>query len=172
MTVIIIGNIIALTASLLMVYSGLLKKAKDVVYIQSIQIALFVVSNLVLGGISGAISNLLSLIRNIVFYKNKLTLPIKIILSIISIVLILSLNTQGLLGFLPLIYAIVYLWFIDIKDPIKFKYLNIFSVFLWLVYDICILSFTSAIFDFGTIITNIIAVFKLHSSKSTKNNLK
>ena len=68
MTVIIIGNIIALTASLLMVYSGLLKKAKDVVYIQSIQIALFVVSNLVLGGISGAISNLLSLIRNIIFY--------------------------------------------------------------------------------------------------------
>ena len=71
MLVIIIGNIIALAGSLLMVYSGLLKKAKDVIFVQSIQVTLQAASNLVLGGISGAIVDLLNLVRNIIFYNNK-----------------------------------------------------------------------------------------------------
>ena len=45
----IIGNIIALTASLLMVYSGILKEKKKILYVQTVQIGLSVVSNIVLG---------------------------------------------------------------------------------------------------------------------------
>lgn len=45
----IIGNIIALTASLLMVYSGILKEKNKILYVQTVQIGLSVVSNIVLG---------------------------------------------------------------------------------------------------------------------------
>ena len=37
----IIGNVIALVASILMVYSGIIKTKKKIVYVQSIQIGLF-----------------------------------------------------------------------------------------------------------------------------------
>ena len=165
MLVIIIGNIIALAGSLLMVYSGLLKKAKDVIFVQSIQVTLQAASNLVLGGISGAIVDLLNLVRNIIFYNNNLTNIVKIILTIRTIFLCVYLNNLGIIGDLPLIGAVLYLWLMDIPDPKKFKYLNIFVLFLWLIYDLYILSFASALFDFATIITNVIAVIKIQKNR-------
>ena len=169
MIYIIVGNIIALVASLLMVYSGLLKKAKDVIYVQSIQVTLFIASNLVLGGLSGAIVNALNLVRNIIFYNDKLTKIIKIILSILTITLCIYFNNLGIVGYLPMICAIIYLWLMDVPDPKKFKYLNIFTLILWIIYDLSILSFTSAAFDLATIITNIIALIKISKDKSKKD---
>lgn len=159
---IIIGNAIALIACILMVYSGTLKKTKDVIYIQSIQIGLLTLSNIVLGGISGAIVNSLNLIRNIICYKEKLTILIKIIIITIMTILCIIFNTQGIIGYLPLLCSVIYTWLIDIKDVKKFKYLNIFVLSCWLIYDAYILSYTSALFDFGTIITNIIAINKIN----------
>ena len=49
----VIGNIIALIASLLMVYSGIIKQKKKILYVQTVQIGLSVASNIVLGGIVG-----------------------------------------------------------------------------------------------------------------------
>ena len=112
--VLIIGNAIALIASILMVYSGIIKQKKKILYIQSIQIGLSVISNIVLNGISGAIINAISFIRNILCYKNKLGVKEKIILTILSVVLILCFNNLGLIGILPLISTIVYLWFMTI----------------------------------------------------------
>lgn len=60
MTQIVIGNIIALIAAILMVLAGLQKKKRKILFIQIIQIALSVISNLVLGGYTGAIINALS----------------------------------------------------------------------------------------------------------------
>lgn len=60
MTQIVIGNIIALIAAILMVLAGLQKKKRKILFIQIFQIALSVISNLVLGGYTGAIINALS----------------------------------------------------------------------------------------------------------------
>ena len=72
MTNIIIANIIAFIASLLMVYTGIMKKKSAILFVQTIQMALFVLSNLILGGITGAIINAINCIRNILCYKDKL----------------------------------------------------------------------------------------------------
>lgn len=158
---IIIGNIIALIASILMIYSGILKKPKEVIYIQSVQIGLLTASNIILGGIPGAIVNSINLIRNIICYKGKLKTLIKIIITIIMTSLCIKFNTLGIIGYFPLICSVMYTWLIDIKDAKKFKYINIINLLFWMIYDFYILSFASALFDFGTIITNIIAVKKL-----------
>ena len=158
---IIIGNIIALIASLLMIYSGILKKPKDVIYIQSVQIGLLTASNIILGGIPGAIVNSLNFIRNIICYKDKLNIKTKIIITTIMTLLCIKYNNLGIIGYLPLICSVLYTWLIDTKDEIKFKYINILTLSFWFIYDLYILSFTSAIFDFGTIITNISAISKL-----------
>lgn len=163
---IIVGNIIALVASLFMVIAGLLKERKKIIYVQSIQIFLFVVSNAVLGGITGVITNLVSFIRNILCYKDKFDFKIKMILIIISIVLSLLFNNLGLIGFLPLISTVLYTYLMDTKDVKKFKIINILATFLWLVYDIYILSYTSAVFDFACIIANIITIFKMKKSNN------
>ena len=163
----IVGNIVALIASLLMVYSGIIKEKKKILYVQSIQIALFVVSNIVLGGISGAIINAVSFVRNILCYKNKLGLPAKIIITVVSIGLVLYFNNLGWIGWLPLISTTLYVWFTTIKDVVKFKILMIITLILWIIYDFSIGSYTSSIFDAFTIVTNVIAIFKI-KKKSVK----
>ena len=95
---IIIGNIIALIASIIMVYSGFLKQKKTILFTQTIQISLSVLSNIVLGGITGAIINALSCIRNILCYKEKLTKVA--ILLIIFVSFHVSMMKSNLLNFL------------------------------------------------------------------------
>lgn len=163
---IIIGNIIALIGSLLMVYSGLVKKKKMIIYIQTVQMLMFVLSNMILGGITGVITNIFGCIRNILCYKNKLNNSKKIILILITIAFSLSFNNLGFIGLLPLISTVTYTLLIDLKDVLKFKILVISTTILWYIYDIYIQSYTSAIFDFMTIITNSIAIYKLHSLKT------
>ena len=73
------GNIVALIASILMVVSGSLKDRKKIIYVQTLQIIAFTISDLILGGYTGAIINVISLIRNNLVYVDKLTTMPKII---------------------------------------------------------------------------------------------
>ena len=165
MNTILIANAIALIASLLMVYTGYIKKKEKILFFQTIQIGLSVISNLILGGITCAIINALGLIRNILCYKEKLNKIAQIILIILSILLGVYFNNLALIGLLPIISNVVYIVFMNIKDVIKFKYLIIFTMTLWLIYDIYIMSYTSAVFDLGTMIANIIAVIQIKRNK-------
>lgn len=159
--VLVIGNIIALIASIIMVYSGIIKHKKKILYVQSIQIGLSVISYLFLMGIPGAIISALNFVRNILCYNNKLNITNKIIITVLAIVLIMLFNNLGLIGLLPLVSTIVYLWFMTIKDVTKFKILIIFTMILWSIYDFKIQSYTSCLFDIFTIITNLIAIIRI-----------
>lgn len=162
---IVIGNIIALIASLLMVYSGTIKQKKKILYVQSVQVGMSVISNLVLGGFVGAIINALSCVRNILCYKEKLGIREKIILTIFSIGLSIPFNNLGVIGILPLISTVTYLWLMSVKDVIKFKILIIFTMTLWMTYDICIKSYSSAVFDLLNIIANVISIYQIKQKR-------
>lgn len=170
MTNIIIANIVALIASLLMVYTGIIKRKDRIVLIQTIQISLSVLSNVLLGGITGAIINAISCIRNILCYKEKLGKLAKTLIIIASIVPSLMFNNLGFIGVLPIISAVAYTLFMDTKDIIKFKYLTIFIMFLWCTYDLYIKAYSSAAFDFMTIIANIISMIKIKSASKKSAN--
>jgi hypothetical protein len=168
MNYILIGNVIALVASLLMVYSGFLKNKKNILYVQTVQIGLSVASNIVLGGITGAIINALSCIRNILCYKDKLDIKAKIIITILAVILSFAFNNLGMIGLFPLISTVLYIWLMNTKDVIKFKLLIIITMVIWFVYDLYIKSYTSAIFDFANIIANIIAIAQIKFIKNNK----
>ena len=121
-----------------------------------------------LGAITGAIINALSCIRNILCYKNKVDLKAKIILILLSTILSLIFNNLGLIGLLPVISTVVYILLMNTKDVVKFKWLSIFTMLMWLVYDLFIKSYTSAIFDFMNIMANIISIIQI----SLRNNKK
>ena len=144
----------------------MLKQKKKILYFQTVQIGMSVVSNIILDGITGAIINALSMIRNILCYKNKLGLKEKIIITILAIILTFKFNNLGYIGLLPLISTVSYIWLMNIKDVRKFKLLIIFTMLMWLIYYVVIKSYTSAIFDFMNIIAN---MFTLLQIKLVKN---
>ena len=156
----IIGNVVALLASLFMVYSGILKKKTQILIAQNIQIILLIISNIILGGISGAI-------RNLLYQKKWLKMPVKILLTVISSAIAIKLNTEGLVGYLPLLANAVYIFLMDLKDIKKFKLLLIATMTMWLIYDILIKSYTSAVFDFATIVANITVLIKMKNNINT-----
>ena len=162
---IIIGNIIALIASILMVYSGTSKQKKKILHFQTVQIGMSVISNIILCGITGAIINALSLIRNTLCYKDKLGLKEKVVITILATILTLKFNNLGYIGLLPLISTVTYIWLMNIKNVKRFKLLIIFTMLMWFIYDIVIKSYTSAIFDFMNIVANIVTLFQIKSVK-------
>ena len=166
---IIIGNIVALIASLIMVGTGLVKNKKKIIFYQIIQIGLFVASNMILGGYVGAIINVLNLARNILCYKDRLGRNEKIVISILSITLSVLFNNLGLIGYLPLLASLIYLWLINIKGIYKFKLLMILIMIMWGIYDLKIKSYTSATFDALTVLSNIVGIYLVAKKKKLKH---
>lgn len=106
------------------------------------------------------------MIRNILCYKNKLGLKEKIIITILAIILTFKFNNLGYIGLLPLISTVSYIWLMNIKVVRKFKLLIIFTMLMWLIYDVVIKSYTSAIFDFMNIIANMLILLQIKLVKN------
>ena len=99
--VIIIANVIDFLAAGLQVGSGAIKEKSKILVVQTVQLLMQAVSMLLLGGVTGAVSNVLSCWRNYLCYKDKLSSFWKGVLIAASIIMTVLLNEQGLLGILP-----------------------------------------------------------------------
>ena len=167
---IIIGNSIATIASVLMIYVGMIKERKKILFVQILQIMLLVISNFVLGGIVGGIINIICVIRNILSYYDKLDLKWKIILSVLSVGLSITFNNLGMIGLLPMFSTVLYIWLMNIKDVIKFKWLIVFTNFTWLIYDIMIISIVTAVCDLLSVITGVISINSIKKDNKNKKD--
>ena len=166
---IIIGNIFALIASIVMVIASYIKNKEKFLILQSIQI-LFVLSNIVLGGISGAIVNALSVLRNLLCYKNKLTKTWIIIICLLMIVLSIIYNKNGLIGLLPIIASVMFTVTINTKNELALKVMVIISFTLWLIFDYTIKSYVSTLFDAIGIVAAFVATIQLIKLKKSIEN--
>ena len=165
---IIIANIIDFVAAIVQVGSGAIKKKSRILIVQTVQLLMQAVSMLLLGGVTGAVSNVLSCFRNFLCYKDKLNVVWKVILIIASIGFTIALNDQGLLGIIPAAVCTIYIIFMDIKDPVKFKLLVTLSFVPWMFYHFILGSYTGALFDAATVVTNGVTLFKMIKDKSNQ----
>ena len=163
--IIVIANIIALIASIIMVYTGVFKDKKLILNMQNVQMGLLCLSNALLGGVTGAITNGLGIVRNLLCYYKKFNVAVKIIFIIISTILTVLFNNMGIIGYFPLIAVVVYTWLITIEDVIKFKILIIFTMVMWVIWDFTIKQYTTVVFDIFTIITNCISIYSIKNKK-------
>lgn len=166
---VIIANIIDFIAALIQVATGSIKQKTKILIAQIIQLLMQGVSLLLLGGITGAISNVLSCFRNLLCYKDKLSIFWKSALIAASVGMTILFNEQGLLGIVPAAVCTVFIIFMDVKDPIKFKLLVTLTFIPWVFYHFILKAYVGAIFDVATIIVNTITlVSMLKDRKSPK----
>lgn len=162
---VIIANIIDFVAALIQVGSGSIKKKSKILAVQTVQLLMQAVSMLLLGGVTGAVSNVLSCYRNYLCYKDKLTKVWKGVLIGASLAMTVLLNEQGLLGIIPAAVCTVYILLMDMKDPVKFKLLVTLSFVPWLIYHFALKSYVGAFFDAATVITNAVTLFAMIKEK-------
>ena len=109
----IAANIIDFFAALIQIGTGAVKKKDKILILQIVQLIMQGIAMLLLGGITGAVSNVLSCVRNYICYKEKLNLPWKIFFIVASIIMTILLNDQGILGMIPAAVCIVYIIFME-----------------------------------------------------------
>ena len=75
-------------------------------------------------------------------------------------------NTHdGFIGYLPVISTLLFLFFINIKDMVKFKAISALVMFLWLIYDLEIHLYTTAFFDLVTTLSCLVVMYSLAHEK-------
>ena len=164
---IITANIIDFLAALIQVGSGSIKQKPRILLVQTLQLLMQAVSMLLLGGVTGAVSNVLSCYRNYLCYKDRLNTFWKIFLIAASVTMTVLLNEQGLLGIIPVAVCTVYILLMDMKDPVKFKLLVTLSFIPWMVYHFVLKSYVGAFFDAATVISNAITLWVMIREKKT-----
>ena len=166
---IIIANAIDFVAALIQVGSGSIKKKSNILVVQIIQLLMQGVSMLLLGGITGAISNVLSCYRNYLCYKEKLNCVWKGILIAASVAMTLLFNNQGWLGIIPVAVCTVYILLMDVKDPIKFKRLVTLSFAPWIIYHFALQLYVAAIFDAVSVVTSAVTLCLMMRGKKRED---
>lgn len=164
MLTIILANTIDLAAALVQVGSGRIRDRGRILLFQILQLGMQTISMFLLGAIPGAISNILSCIRNYLCYKGYFTWPIKLLLIALSGALTVAFNNQGLLGYLPFAVCTVYVLFMETKDPVKFKLLVTLTFIPWIPYFLIIRAYTSAFFACATVLTNFWTLYQMKHS--------
>jgi len=155
----LIGNIISGIGCLIMVAIGLLKKKSHILIAQCVQCGFMGVGNLVLGGTSGFIANIVTIIRNLVFVKFQSTTALKLFFIGLQIVLSLGSLGGGLICWLPIFSAALFTWFLDTKHTSTLKLVIITTQVMWLIYDIYYRNYVATTFDVLTMASNLIGFF-------------
>ena len=170
--IVIIANVIDFIAALLQVGSGSIKKKSKILVVQIVQLLMQGVSMLLTGGITGAISNVLSCYRNYLCYKEKLSKAWKGILIAASVLMTILFNNQGWLGIIPVVVCTVYILLMDVKDPIKFKLLVTLSFVPWIIYHFALQLYVAAIFDAVSAITSAVTLFVMMKEKKSDSKIQ
>jgi len=117
---------------------------------------------LLLGAFSGCITKLLAIFRDyfiILKEKNKkLSNSVYLIVFILLYIIATIFTYNGILSILPLVAAIIYIIFIWNGNEVIIKKTAFFCYFLWLIYNIFVLSIAGIVSNIISIISTLIAI--------------
>ena len=165
MNTFLIGNLISGIGCLIMVGIGLLRKNSHILLAQCVQCGFMGFGNLILGGVSGFICNIVTIFRNLIFVKYPATTGLKIGFILLQLVLSLGSLSAGWVGWLPLIAAAVFTWFLDTQSAVRLKCVILFTQVLWLIYDLYYRNYVASSFDVMTMCSNLMGLYMILRKK-------
>lgn len=154
----VLGNAVAMIGCILMVLVGFLRKKKQILAFQCFQFGFLAAGNLILGGVTGFISGIVSIVRNLVFARTGGSRNWKIAFIVSQTVLTFLTGWPGLLGCLPLSSGIILTWFIDAESESQFKIAIIAAQVTWVIYDWQYRNYVAFVFDIFTILSNLAGI--------------
>ena len=154
MNILLMGNAISMVGCLIMVGIGFLKKNTHILIAQSVQCLFMGAGNLILGGVSGFICNIVTIVRNFAFLKFKNTAALKIFFIVLQFLLSIGTLSAGWISWLPIIAAALFTWFLDTKSEARLKVIILTTMVMWLIYDLHYRNYVASAFDVMTLFSN------------------
>lgn len=159
MNLLLIGNSISMVGCLIMVGIGFLKKKSHILIAQCVQCLFMGVGNLTLGGVSGFVCNIVTILRNLVFLKFQNTTFLKVFFILLQLILSWSSFSAGFISWLPLIAAALFTWCMDTRSEARLKIIILCTQVLWLTYDLYYRNYVASAFDVMTMVSNLIGLY-------------
>ena len=166
MNLLVIGNAISMVGCLIMVIIGFLKKKNHILVAQCAQCMFMGVGNLVLGGISGFICNIVTILRNLVFLRFRNTNLMKISFILLQFVLSIGTLSAGWISWLPILAAALFTWCMDTQSEVRLKIVILCTQVMWLTYDLYYLNYVASAFDVMTMVSNLIGLYMVSKKKA------
>ena len=167
---IIIGNGISFVAGIFLILSMVVNDKKEAYKHQFLNAFILMISSFFFYSWTGVTTMAIAAARNMMVYRDKLTLNWTIFFIVLSVVLGLMVNTMGFIGLLPII-AIVQITVCNyLLKQIKWIKLSfIVNEFFYIVYFLAILDFSSSIIEIITAIIGLVSFFKLIINENHTN---
>lgn len=138
------------------------KKKQKIFQTMMIANVLDILHYLLLGAYSGCITKIIALIRNkIIILKEKhKKLNNYIVLAVLFAIYIIAgiVTFKNIFSVLPILAAIIYLYFVWNGNELKVKRVAFYCYFLWLTYNIFVFSIAGIISNVVSILSTLIAV--------------
>lgn len=162
----ILGNALSLIGCAIMVAIGFVKKKEKILHYQCVQFGFMAAGNLVLGGMSGTIANVVGIFRNLAFAKSKGGWGLKARFILIQLVMSFICWIPDAFELLPIVATVIFVLFLDTKSDVLFKAINIVTMVMWVVYDFYNCNYVAFTFDILTIISSALAMASLLKGKT------
>ncbi len=166
MNILLLGNGISMIGCLIMVLIGFLKKKNHILIAQCAQCLFMGVGNLILGGISGFVCNIVTILRNLVFIRFRNTTFLKVFFIGLQFVLSISSLSAGWISWLPILAAALFTWFMDTRSEKLLKIIILLTMVMWLTYDLYFRNYVASSFDVMTMISNLIGLYMVSKKKA------
>lgn len=176
-TAYIVSQIIGFIAFILSLIAYHKKKKKKIFQTMMIANILDIIHYILLCAYSGCITKVMALIRNEIIIlkekKQKLNNFMVLVLLMIAYIVAGIFTYKNIYSILPILAAMIYLYFVWNGNELKVKRIAFYCYFLWLVYNICVFSIAGIISNCVSIISTFIAVYNEKKlDKESKSNGK
>ena len=165
----IIAQIIGFIAFIASLISYHRKSKKAILGSMLISYVLFIIHYVLIGAYSGCITKVLAIFRNyfiILKDKYKKLSSIYFLLLFVMLYVIVSIFAfDGIISILPLIAGTIYIIFIWNGNDMVVRKTAFFCYFLWLIYNIFVLSIPGIVSDIVAIISTFIAIINNREGK-------
>ena len=139
MNMMILGNCISLVASICLAASCCAKSRESAYRLQAAESGVLCVSYLVFNAWAGLITQVLSVIRNLLVVRGKYTARLMVVFTVLAVALGVAVNDRGLIGLLP-VAATVQLTLCNhfCRTMVQVKLSFLVNALQWLAFSFCI----------------------------------
>lgn len=161
MSELLVANIVSLAGCVLMACIGLVRSKQKILILQSIQCTLLCIANFLLGGITGAICDMIQMIRNYVCYNKPFTKKTGLTFILFQIGGAVLTGASSLPEWIPCIASSLFTLVLCTPSVKLLKLAEIVCQIMWLYFDLTLQNYTGALFDALTSFTNLVGLIRI-----------
>ena len=145
---------LSLVTSALFIVSVRQVEKSRVFLFQAIETSINIVKNIVLGGFSGAVTQVFGLIRNVALARGYSSWWLTVVLSVCQLIGGIMVNQHGWIGLLPMVASISYTVIsLSTTDILTTKHALFWNISMWAVYDMVIMDWVSVVMSVVFLVT-------------------